>query len=78
MSKIASMEEKIEILQENEYDSSSEEEMDITEEPGVSEISTPEHSLFSVADSSINTDTETDLSDSELSSGDEEESEPIK
>lgn len=76
MSKIASMKKQIELLEEQ--DSSSEEETDFTEELGVYETSFPEPKLLSVADSFANDDTEIDFSESELSSGDEEEPEHLK
>ena len=53
------MEETIEDLKDDARDSSSDE-IDFIEEPGISEISLPEHSLFS--GSSSRTETESDLS----------------
>lgn len=68
--------EKIELLEEQ--DSSSWEETDITKEAGVSETSSPEHSLFSVDDSFVNDVIEIDFSDSELCSCDDKESQTFK
>ncbi|CAB4014693.1 THAP domain-containing 10 [Paramuricea clavata] len=64
MAKVAAMEEKLE----DETFVSSDEEMDIEEEPDYSEVSSPEHSLASGTESAP----EADLSESDLSSDDEE------
>ncbi|CAB4014893.1 Hypothetical predicted protein [Paramuricea clavata] len=69
MAKVAAMEEKLE----DETFVSSDEEMDIEEEPDYSEVSSPEPSLASGTESAP----EADLSESDLSSDDEEPQEKL-
>jgi hypothetical protein len=67
MNRITSMEK---IIVDNESIPSSDEEMEIEEEPHFSEASSPEYNLFP------DTESNKDLSESELSSDDEEVEEP--